>query len=725
MEAGKDASLTAGGDVTFDTVEKKTIKTTHTKKRGFFSSSDITKTEKTTEQIKSNLSAGGSLNIKSGKDITLAGTDAKAKEEMNFDAAGNLNIIARNNTKQVISQTRTVGFGVGGGGFGVEDENKDAYKSRNVSSNVNAGGDASMKSGKTLKIKGSKLDIAGNAEIDAKNIKVVEGRDIDRTITKTNTTTFYKLDTGSEKSSSDAKSDTGRGLPAQAEAGAEAGYKGNAGFVIAGVTTQEANSYSSKSVGSELKIGKNFTIKAKNEALLRGAEVDVKENINLDAKNVKIMAAQNRYTSKVKTNTTDIGLMIETENEAKAEAEAKAQFGAMADASAEANFKNSVYLTRNTKTETTSLDVTNTGSSIKAGGKLNINAKEKITVKGSELSGDQQVNLKAKDMEFLAAEDIHKTTGKTDTVSAGIYIDGEGKAFAGAKKGIDGGTRASGGVKGKSGAGLKTEVVQSSSGKISTKAVVSTIKFGSGSIERTAENKITDVGTNIEAAGDFIQSAKTIESLAAKDTTSVFGKSQTDTGKLGGYVEGEAIGSSTTFAAGKGGEAPYSRQEEKDSLFTSKAIVSQIKAGGKVKSVSFGKTTFEGTKISGDGGVEIEANELDFKAARDVKKSNKSSFEAGGSANMGVAYGKDAPVSGGAAGNYGDKTKSAESSTATAGKITSGGGISIKTKKDASFEGTKIKPEDNTEINVGGSLKFDAAKSSTEKKKIQKISREA
>ncbi|MBW1617049.1 MAG: hemagglutinin repeat-containing protein, partial [Deltaproteobacteria bacterium] len=738
MKAGKNASLKAGGDVTFDTIKKETTKTTHTKKTEFMNDaallggSSITKTEQKTEHIKSGLTVGGNLNIKSGKDITLAGTDVKTKGNADFEAKKDINILARNNETKTLTKTRTTGFGVGGGVFGVENETKDQYQSKNLASNINIGGDATIKSGNTLKIKGSEVDIAGSAKIDAKDVKIIEGRNIDKTHTKTTTVTFTKIDSGSEKSKTKTKTGSKAGLSgAKAEAETGASYEGKGGLVVAGVTNETSDEYSSKSVGSSLKVGKNLTVNTENEALIRGSKVEAKGDVDLNAKNVKVMAAEDIHTSTVTTNTTNVGFMGETENEAKAKAKANAQFGATADASAKATSDNSLYLASNTKTTKGSKDITHTGSSIKSGGNLKIDAKEKLTVKGSELSGDKKVELKAKDMEFLAAQDEHTTTYDTQTVNAGFYNDNKAEAFAGAKQGMRGAqdNRAAAGVKGKAGAGLKAEVLQSSGGVTKTKAVVSSIKSGSGSITRTAENSIKDVGTNIEAAQDFTQSAKTIESLAAKDTTTIHNKSQTDTGKMGGYLEGEVSGgyygksgTSSTAAVGKGAEASYSREEEKDSSYTSKAVVSNIKAGGKVTSVSTDKTTFEGTKIAGAGGVEIEAGELDFKAVKDIEKSNKSSFEAGGSVNVGKTYGKKAPISGGVAGNYGEESKTKDSYKAVTGSITSGAGISIKTKNDAKFEGTAIKSSGNTEINAGGNVKFDAAKSYTsEKEKSQNI----
>jgi hypothetical protein len=304
-------------------------------------------------------------------------------------------------------------------------------------------------------------------------------------------------------------------------------------------TVTTTATFSSKSVGSVIKIGGNLKTKAKEDVLLRGAEVEAGGNIDINAKNVAVMAAKDIHTSTTTTEVTSIGLMNETTGKAEAGAEAKASasgdlgaLGPNAKASAEASAKaevgveNKENLYKKEKTTTSSLDITNTGSSIKAGGNLNINAKDKLTAEGSELSGEQGVSVKAKDMEFLAAEDVHTSTTKTSTTSFGTYskagATAEAKAQAAATASIGMNEAvpeayAYANAKAAKGIQFSTETKTVSEG--STKAKVSTIKSGSGSVERIAENKIKDVGTNIEAATDFTQSAKTIESLAAKDTS--------------------------------------------------------------------------------------------------------------------------------------------------------------------------------------------------------------
>jgi hypothetical protein len=137
-------------------------------------------------------------------------------------------------------------------------------------------------------------------------------------------------------------------------------------------------------------------------------------------------------------------------------------------------------------------------------------------------------------------------------------------------------------------------------------------------------------------------------------------------------------------------------------------VVSNIHAGGKVTSTSSGATTMEGTKIQGDGGVEVGAQSLDYKAAHDTSSSSSSDQTINASANLGVGVGSKT-VEGGASGGFDKSSQSAASSTAVTGGIRSGAGLVIKTQGDAHFEGTDIAAKGDATVDAGGKLTMDAA----------------
>src|SRR3546814_19268217 len=100
-----------------------------------------------------------------------------------------------------------------------------------------------------------------------------------------------------------------------------------------------------------------------------------------------------------------------------------------------------------------------------------------------------------------------------------------------------------------------TTLFRSSSVDGYTTAQTSSIKAG-GNMTRTAENGITDVGTDIAAGGDFTQTANTWDSKAAADTAYGTSSSQNDAARIGGYADAAAGDSAGAGLGGGPGRGP-------------------------------------------------------------------------------------------------------------------------------------------------------------------------
>lgn len=738
MAAGGDASLAAGGNVTFDTVENRNASTTHSWSSNGFTSTSNSTTVATTEQIKSGLTTGGNLTVKSQNDITFAGTDVKAGGDADIDAKGDVNLLARANTTTTTSRTVTDGVGVGGGLAGVETTDSEQFRSRNVGSTLDVGGNAKLNAGKDLTLEGSKVDVGGNADIAATNVNVLAGKDEDRTTTTTTTTTFMKVDSGSSNSSSSSDSGSsatsGDGAAgAEASASARADNTSSGGIKFAESSTTTTSTYDKTSVGSSINVGGNVNIDAKETVKLVGSEINAGGDASVKATDVKVLAAQDIHTSSTTTTTTSVGLSATSTNTAGAQASADAgadsndmSARANAEASADASSKNYIELSNTTTTTSDSLEINNQGSAIKSGGNMSIDASNKLTTQGSTLESGGDMNLQAKDMEFLAADDVKVTTTTSDTTSFGMYRDASAEAKAGATAGGDGigytSADASVNASAKAGieAGFEGSNTKTSNTEGSTTAVTSSIKSG-GNMTRTATGNITDVGTQIEAGGDFTQSATTIDSKAAKDTTFSSSSSDSHTARFGAYAEADAsveagadssgqAGAEAGANAGAGLHASYKNEQSSSSSNSSTAVVSNIKAGGSINSTSSGKTSMEGTNLASGGDVNLEAGSLDYKAAQNTESSSESNSNIDADVKAGINFGSDGKVKGSLAGGYGTESSTESSTTAVTGSISSGGNLNIKTKDDARFEGTNLDAGGDANIAAGGNVTFDAAK---------------
>ena len=716
VKAGGDASVSAGGNVTFDTIQDTTANATMHRSAGLLGGSGSGSSLATTTNIGSNLTSGGSLKIKSGGDTTIAGSQVKVGGDLALDAKGDVNVISRQDTRESTTYSEHSGLGVGGGLFGNTSTTTDNFQGRNVAAGIDVKGDAAIKSGDTLTLQGSKLKTGGSADIQAGQVQVLAGQDVDRTTTTTKTTSFLKLDGAGGDTSADAGASSGKGVGSKAgvgvgaEAHAGASASGSAGVTLAETKTTNTYDSNTHAVGSEISTGKDLKVKADKDITLQGAKVDTGGDASLDAQNVKVLASQDVHVSSSKTTTTQIGLYADSNNDASASAGARTGMVTGASAEAGANSDTTIDVARTTTTQTDSLNVHNNGTTINSNGKLNINAADKLTVQGSDLSGDKGVAVKAKDMAFTAATDVDTTTTTTTKTSAGLYISGGATAEASASTGALGGGAAAS-ADAKAGAGLQARHSESTDASGTTTAQVSTIRSGNGDVTRTATGNITDVGTNIDAGGNVTQSAATIDSKAAANTSWSNSTSSSHEARIGVYADaGASAGTAGEPDAGAsvGVEAQYTGTQSSSSANSSTAVVSNIHAGGKVTSTSSGATTMEGTKIQGDGGVEIGAQSLDYKAAHDTSSSSSSDQTINASANLGVGVGSKT-VEGGASGGFDKASESATSSKAVTGGIQSGAGLVIKTQGDAHFEGTDIASKGDATVNAGGKLTMDAA----------------
>lgn len=767
VSAGNNANLEAGGNITFDTVEDVKRSYELSGSTGISGSLDdknlansqvslttsVTETQtKTVTQVKSGLSVGGDLSSKSGGDTTFAGTDVNVGGNADVKSDGDINIIARENSSESSSTTRSSSIGLGPELLSTSTTTTDSRSIRNQGSTFNVGGNASFDGKGDMTIQGSELNVSGDASIEAKSLNVLAGRDLD----ETNTTT--------EKTSIGIAVETMENVDGSTSQGVTFGQ----------TSTETTKTLSQRSQGSALNVGGNLDVKVEKDVTLQGSEVDAGGNVAIEAENVRLLAAQNIERTETTKTTVKMGLYAsataegeagtETNTEAGAEAgsdttstaatgnasaSAGASAGASASGSASATLDFAVGRTDNSR----QLEITNTGSAIKSGGNLKIDAKKKIELEGSEVVAQGDVDIKATDIEARAARDVSINEQSSESVRVGLYAEASGSAEAGAS--ASAGAEASGAAgisasaneasagakaeagaeaEGKAGVGLQTQVAKLTEKETTITSQVSAIRSTGGSVSRTATNSIVDVGTELEAAKNFTQSANTITSLAARNETISERTYDEVTAKAGIYAqaEGEAkaeAGAEANVSAEGGGaeagaqasaeggarvgvEVQVDTLSEKERQRNTQAVTSNIKVGGNFSSTSSGASTFEGTSIQAGGDLNVQGQEINITAARNTSESESSSVSTssrvavavgvGGSAQAGASVNSDGEAEAGAEAEGGVKVRAEvetnvetqnETSTETqavTASFTSGGNVNLKAQDDVNIEGADI-----------------------------------
>jgi adhesin HecA-like repeat protein len=846
VSAGGDASLSAGGNVTFDTIVDKSTTTSHESLYLGLYNSSTTTTTSNENNIGSNLASGGKLSIKSGGDTTIAGSNVQADGGLDVDAGGNFNVLARQDKTTTKSTSETSGIGVGGGLVGSETTTTDNFKGTNKGSTIQVGkaedqetrvaalqelrdkntalsattdallalkaefknavpgspeaavlkekfnagltnyrsqlaesqdlqakvdaipsGDLNVKAGKSMVLQGSDLNVAGNADIYAKKgIKILDGLDEERTTTTTTTTTFLKVDGAGNDTNAEAKSDknadsdaaaSGKAgkrqataeasTDASAEASADASSEHN--FKLAETSTTTTRSGSNTSVASNLNIGGNLKAKTDGTLTIQGSNVSAGGNASLDAKNIEVLTGRNEEFSDTKTSTASIGFYEQSSADASAgasaDASAKAKArGAMStgasaeansQASAEANAESTITVgVRTEQSQESSYNLTNTSSTIKVGGNLDIKAQNKALFVGADIESGGDMNIAAKNIENRAAQDVSTSSSSSTQNTAGLYIGAEAHASANAEananastttnplgsSGTEAGASVGAEASAEASAGLRENYESEKTSDGSVTNVTNTFKSG-GNFKRTAADTILDQGTSIEAVGNIEQSARVIKEEAIHDTTSSSTDTQSHDARVGVYAGADASASADASAGADGVEsnvegpdagasagfkASYKGSIGGESESTSTAVTSKYKAGGSITSKSTESTTLIGTQFEAGKDISIEAGSLDYQTARNSTTSSSNSNEIDASGKVGILgkAGVEAEAS------YGREGEGEKTSTAQTGSISAAGNISIKTTKgDVTLEGTNIAGKGKIELESAGSVNFKAA----------------
>ena len=728
VKASGDATLKAGGDITFDTIVNKVASGS-----GLDSSSSET-------NIGSNLESGGNLSLTSGGDTSIAGSRTQVGADLAVETGGSFNVLARQDKNTTETETSSSGFGVGGGLFGTETKKVTDFTGTNVGAALTVGGNAKITSQGDVTVQGSNVSVAGDAELDAKRgINILDGLDERRTTTTTNTVTFLKSGstgdaTSGSSSSSDSKSASGY-ASAKATANASAEASGTADLKFAELTTSTTTAGSNTSVASNLVVGGSLKAKTEGTLTLQGSNLEAGGDLSLDVKNLEVVAGRTEVFSDTVTNRTSVGIYSEGEAEANANADADASAGtlganATAKASASASASGTSTLGLRTETESNSdYKLTNSSSTLKSGGNLAIKAKEDAVFVGADVVSGGNMSIDANNILNKAAQDVELKSSSKTTRTAGVYISAEmsadasaeANAQAGAVTGLDGNLSAN--VSAEVSAGLRYQDTSESTTESSTRNTGNSFKSG-GNFSRTANDTIVDQATQVEAGGDLKQSARVIRDEAVVDKTFSSSSSSSQDARIGVYAGAMADASADVGAAtvGKNGadagagaeasaglKASYDNESASSSSSSETAVTSKFKAGGNINSSSKEATTLVGAQFESGGNVNIEAGSLNYQAAQDSTSSSSGNSKVGVDGKIALYGSKGVKLDA----EYGSGDATSSSTTARAGSIKAGGNLTITTKGDATFVGTNLEAANAAGIDAGGNVAFQAATNTT------------
>lgn len=680
IDAGRNIVVTALGETsrTQQSTDTRSWNSTYT---------ENTTIEQTTGKA-STVNFGGNLSISSGGDTNIKGSDLTVDGNLDVkNIGGKLNVTTFEESVKVDSTTRSSSFFSGEAKaeagknitkstatatatlYSNSEETTRIESTTNRGSGISVGGDLNAAPGAIkgdVNIIGSSVATGGDMNLSAGgNINVLAAEDKTTVSSSTKGTTFYL--------------------------GGEATIDGASGKL--GVDHTETNGSATQKTASvsALRSGGNMNINATGDFTEQGTQVAAGGDISVEARRINSLAAQDSYTE------TGDSLSVSASIGVKAETGLGAVVGSfvnqktnkagfdMAAASKSLNELSvpdagsvSAELSVST-TKTTSSGSGNEArtSSFSSGGNTSFKAREgDVTFQGTSVDAGGSINVIADkgSVNILTANSSDRSSQSTTEISVTLGVSGDGTFSA-------------------SGSGSTSS---ESSG--STSQTAASFKAGKD-VTITAKKDVTLVGTSIEAGGTAAVEAREgkIDFLAARDTTTA------TSSEVSANVSVSANFAGKEGSVGAGGGT----MDTNESSSTGKA--GSIKAGNLVLK-SKGDITLEGTSLAAKDKATIETQgSLEFKAV----ESTMSKTATGASAQVDI----EAGATGGGASVSASRTDESEQSTTRTGGSLSASNLTIKAGTGARLVGTQVNVSENADIDTGtGKLVLESAVSTSTKR---------
>lgn len=325
--AGRDINLTAGVESgsAYDEL--------HYKKRGFLSSKTTHIINSTDwEQAKGSTFSGDNVVFQAGRDVSLNASQALASENLIVDAGRDLSVTAGTNTYAENHYKRVKKSGISAGGLGISYKSSDARSLQAVDGMTQSdarsllgttGGDVIVTAGRNVLVAGSDVvagkaagDTAGNTgniDIQAENVAVVAGRDVE------NTHSEYSLKESSfGVATVGTLMDTFKNLATAGTTKAKAQELAHSGATMPGVSFSYSGSKSSGSFDSSSQVSSGSSLSATGDIVIRatgngsrdasgrardgdvlisGSSLRAQGGVVLDAqRNISVVGSDNRQT---------------------------------------------------------------------------------------------------------------------------------------------------------------------------------------------------------------------------------------------------------------------------------------------------------------------------------------------------------------------------------------------------------------------------------------------
>ncbi|MDO7930132.1 hemagglutinin repeat-containing protein [Pseudomonas sp. KFB-139] len=652
--------IRGGGNLDIDAAQNLTITSAADEQHSYSKTKKVTSQQDRVTQVSSTLSAGGNVALGSGKDMEIIASHIRGEGDVDIDAAQDLTITsAMDESASFYSKKSKGSFGRG------SSKQQESYDSTNVASIIEAGGDLTVNTSKSVD-DGIVLDGGHNVTVIGSQLRAGD----DLLVGATNDVAVLS---GVEEHGSYSK-------------------KTKSGFLGLSKSGKSQLTTTASQVASELEADNDVVIAAGNDVRLRASETSAGNDVELraglvnDSGDINLVSANDTAYSrseeyKKKTGLSASGgfISISSAKEAGREAQSSTSVGSNVLADRDATLQ----ATR---------DVNVLGSGISAGRNVSLNAGRDVNIAAAqnesaeqEWSKNKQVGIGVSGNDngvslFIGADSLQEKARLEQQTAAASQVSAGQDLVINAKRDIN-----------QIGSDLNAS---------------NDIDLTAGrniNIDAARETQLVEQQRETERSGLGVS----INHNYGKTKDAVSGAGQGDDAVSQGSSTLKGIDAIGQFLAGPTADVKLgnSKQSTSQEIIEQTSRSSTLNAGNDVNMTAGNDVTVKGGQLQAGRDINIKGRDITLDVAKDSISQESSQSESWGGIHGGTSGGFKLGIGG----SYGVASEDGTYGSSTATQAAAGRDINLDASNDINLVGTQVMAGRDIDLNAGNDLNIRSA----------------
>ena len=676
----------------------------------------------------SNLEATNDINLQAGNDIKVSGSNLDASRDINLNSGNNIEIKADEFSYTHHVSSKGMKF--------------DESVKRVSAANLNANSDINLNAKNTLLVSSTHLNALKDINLKASDIILAaQSNTSEATAINSSKSLLSKKQTidsavSSEVVSASLKSGNNINLnsandiylvSSKLKSDKDINLNSNNNILFENGYNVEASSHSSKkskislnpnafykssfdlvangskkAVYNTIDSGSDINLNAKSALSLKGANLNSRNDINLNAELIAISNTNDESYHKEEHKSSRVGFMPIKDVIKDIKADLKQKLNPIKDAKAksqDASVKTAIFAAKYSKSNLEESEINAKSSNLSAKGNINLNSDEAISITGSNLTSDSDINLVSSNANISIANSIStKSKDSSSKEASAILSVTSQNEYAQIIPAI-----------------LAIKQAQDQLKRVNReyedyKSELSKLENTLGDIKQRYKNKEEGIDySDIEDVKEIISEYKEEERYFKANIMLAKQNLEAKTLALVSQIAAAAASSGTYgFSVGVRADLKGTKSNEKELI--TKANPSNLKANNisiktnQNKNDSKGDVSIVGSNLNAYSAIDISASDLDISSSRDTLNKSSNSKELSSSISYTFYGGNSRGIDIG----YSNAKASEQSSINNNSYIYSNKDIKINTSNDLNIKGGDVRADETLSLKVGRNLNLES-----------------